>query len=502
MNRHNPRHTLVRCALVLDTDNLDRRVFHGASFTLLSIILRTSFTIGSMSILARLLTPRDFGYLAMATVVTEFANMLGSFGLSNILIQRHRITRLQLDTVFWAALGVGCILALSVFGLSFFAGWLFADPAISALLRVLCLNFVFSSSSAVHEALLSRLMRFRTDFVIQVTAIALRSTVAVVCAFYGFGVWSLVAGSLTGTFTVMTLMILIVRYVPRWRFNLAYLLSTWKTSGSYFGNTLLYYANVNIDLFLIGRQLGAYALGYYQNARSLTDEVRGRLAMPLQRVLFPAFASIQSDISRLQQSVLKSSSLLAAVICPVGFGISASAPEIVPVLYGDQWLAMIPLLTVLGISAALRASTAIAFPLFNSQNQVVLSFHYNVVGTIIFLISIFIAIPFGLEFVAIAISINSIFSVVFFWASLRLINLGLRAVFHVLLYPIIASLVMWGAIILLRSQFQPGSLNVVLHLMLTIVWGAFIYFIALIALSRRYLQDFKGLVGKLLNFRS
>jgi PST family polysaccharide transporter len=501
MNRHNPRHALVRSALVLNTNNLDRKVFHGASFTFLSVILRTSFTIGSMSILARLLTPRDFGYLAMATVVTEFANILSSFGLSNILIQRRRISRLQLDTVFWAAIGIGCVLALSVFGLSFISGWLFADPAIGALLHFLCLNFIFGGAATVHEALLSRLMRFRTDFVIQVTAIGLRSIVAVVCAYYGCGVWSLVAGSLTGTFTLMALMILIVRYVPRFRFNPAYLLSTWKTSGSYFGNNLLYSVNVNIDLFLIGRQLGAHALGYYQNGRALTDEVRGRLAMPLQRVLFPAFASIQNDIARLQQSVLKSSHLLAAVICPVGFGISATAPEIVPVLYGEQWLAMIPLLTVLGISAALRASTAIAFPLFNSQNRVVLSFKYNVIGTIIFILSIFIAIPFGLEFVALTISINSIFSVVFFWASLRLINLGLRALSYVLLLPIIASLIMWAAIIFLRSQIQSLELNIVFNLITMVAWGAVIYFIALIALSRRYLQDFKDLVGRFRHFR-
>ncbi|GHU08806.1 lipopolysaccharide biosynthesis protein [Betaproteobacteria bacterium] len=499
MNRHNPRHAMVRRALVLDTSNLGGRVVSGASFTFLSIILRTLLTIGSLSILARLLTPRDFGYLAMATVVTEFAAMLGSFGLSNILIQRRRVTRLQLDTVFWTAFGIGLVLALGVFGISFLSNWLFADPALGGLLRVLCLTFIFSNISPVPEALLARMMRFRTDFVIQVSALALQSTVAVVCAWNGFGVWSLIMGSITRAFAVMTMLILVVRYVPRLRFNLAYLMSTWKTSSSYFGNTMLYYTNMNVDLFLIGRQLGANVLGHYQNARSLTDEVRGRLAMPLQRVLFPAFASIQNDIPRLQQSVLKSSRIFAAVICPVGFGISAAAPEIVPVLYGDQWTGMIPILTVLGISAAFRASTAISYPIFNSQNKVSLSFKYNVMGTLILVISIFVALPFGLKFVAAAISINALFSVLLLWVSLRLIGLGFRAILHILLCPTAASLAMWICIVLLRNQIQPDTLNIVLQLLLTVVLGALVYGITLITISRQSRQDIKTLAGKFLH---
>lgn len=496
--RHDPRHAMVRSALVLDSSSLGKRVVRGAGFTFLGIALRTLLTIGSMAILARLLTPADFGYIAMATVVTEFAGLLGSFGLANILIQRKVATRLQLDTVFWAALAIGCVIAAVVFALSFTTGWLFGDTRTGELLRVLCLSFVFGSMTTVPEALLARLMRFRTEFFIQISAIAIRAAAAIALAWAGFGVWSLVAGALTGSLVTVLLLAIAVPYRPRLRFNARYLLSSWKTSSSYMGNTVLYYISMNVDLLLIGRQFGASALGYYQNARSLTDEVRGRIAMPLQRVLFPAFSAIQSDTARLQQSVLRSARLLAALICPVGFGLSAVAPEIVPVLYGGQWLAMTPILTMLGISAALRGSTAIASPLFNSQNRVSLSFRYNVLGTALLVVSAALALPHGLNVVATVIAANALFSVLTFRIAFGLIGLGSRDVAHVLARPVVAALVMWGGIVLLREVLAGSALHLAARLGLLVMCGALLYTLTLHALSRRYLKDFTELAGKLL----
>lgn len=496
MTRSTPRHTTVRQALILSSRDLGSRVARGAGFTLLGIVLRTTLTIGSMAILARLLTPADFGYLAMATVVTEFAGLLGSFGFANILIQRRVITRLQLDTMFWATLALGCTIAAVIFALSFLTHWLFGDEATGPLLRVMCLTFIFGSLSTVHQAILSRLMRFGTEFIIQIGTIGLRSAAAIILAYLGFGVWSLVYGSLAGSIIGTLLMVSAIRYRPRLRFHRQYLLSTWKTSSSYMGNTVLYYLNMNSDLLLIGRQLGASALGYYQNARSLTDEVRGRIAMPLQRVLFPAFSSLQADQARLQHSVLRSGRLLAAIICPIGIGLSAVATEIVPVLYGEQWLPMIPILSLLGISAALRGSTAIGSSLFNSQNRVPLAFRYNAISTVLLLCSILFAMPYGLNMVALAIAANSLFSVFVFRVALGLIGLGTSHLLHILARPLIAALLMWAAIAFLRNLPILTALHPGMHLGALIACGAISYASVLHLLSRQYLQDFTELAAR------
>ena len=490
------RHKTVRSAFVLSADNLGQRVVAGAGFTFLGITLRTVITFGSMAILARLLTPTDFGYIAMATVVTELAALFGGFGLSNLLIQRKRINRLQLDTVFWASTLVGFALAAVVFLMSFLSDWLFREPLTGQLLRVMCLTFAIGGLACPHGAILSRLLRFRTEFWIELTVIAVRSLTAIAFAYFDFGVWSLVAGSISGAIVAVMLYALAVPYVPRFRFHPGYLTATWKVSSSYFGSGFLYYIHMNVNLMLIGRTLGATSLGYYQNARSLTDEIRGRIAMPLQRVLFPTFSALQTDNARLQATVIKAGRLLAAIIFPTGVGLSAVAQDMVPVLYGKQWLAMIPVLSMLGISAAIRGSTAIASPLFNSKNRVALALKYNTIGTLLMVVAVVIALPFGVQAVATTVALASFYSLVTFRIGLGLIGLELRHVFQILGFPAIASSVMWVAI----AGLRPFSTDWVGHpaalLAIHVLVGAVVYAVLLHLLSRQYLRDFTELAGK------
>lgn len=497
--RHPYRRNLVRDAFSLRTHQLGRRVISGAGFQFLSIALRTIITIASTAILARLLMPSDFGHVSMATVVTELAALFANFGLTQILIQRKRITRLQMDTVFWASLALGTILALIVFGSSFFASLLFDDEKVGELLRVLCLTFVLGGLTAVPWVVQMRLMRFRTEFWIQITTVITRTFVAIACAYQGMGAWSLVAGALTGSLMGVILGFIVVPYRPRLRFHGTFLKATWRTSGSYFGGGMLFYANMNLDLILIGRQLGAESLGYYQNARSLTDEIRGRIAIPLQHVLFPAFSAVQNDPLRAQEMFLRSGRILAAIVIPIGIGVMALAPEIVPVLFGDKWIPMIPILSMLGISAAVRASTAIASPVINAHNKVSTALKYQIVSTALLVTGIIIALPYGLVAVAAAQAIVVFYSLVPFKFALGLLGLGLTAMWQVLGPPSIASAAAAVVIFMLRPLSiewfaQPGWI-LIFHAFIS----ASVYLAVLMMQSRRYLGDVRSIIKSFLH---
>jgi PST family polysaccharide transporter len=485
--------SLVQRAFTLRAHNIGRQVLSGAGFQFLGIALRTLITLGSTAALARLLSPSDFGHLAMATVVTELAALFSNFGFTNILIQRRRISRLQLDTVFWASLLLGVALALAVAAFSLLAPWAFGDAKVGELLRLLCLTFVLGGLTTVPWVIMARLMRFRTEFWVQLLAVAIRTAVAIACAWWGMGVWSLVAGSLTGAAVQALLGFVFVPYWPRLRFQQSFIRSTWRTSGSYFGGGLLYYANMNIDLMVIGRQLGAVALGYYQNARGLTDEIRGRIAMPLQHVLFPAFSAVQSDMPRARQMVMRSGRVLAAVVVPIGVGVAAMADELVPVLYGDKWLSMIPLLSMFGLSAAIKASTAIATPIINSHDRVAAALRYQVISCFIVVGSILVALPFGLHALAAAVVVSSFYSLAPFWFALRLLGLGMRAGWQMLGGPFLASLCFWSVIELARP-FTATVLDVGPLLVLHVTVAALIYLAVLHLISRQYLTDLRELV--------
>ncbi len=487
--------TLVQQALSLNTRSLGRRVATGASFQFLGILLRTLLTLGSTAILARLLKPADFGFIAMATVVTEFAALFGAFGFTNVLIQRRRISRLQLDTVFWATLGVGGLLALVVALLSLGSHLLFPAPEVAPLLRALCLCFVLNSLNAVPWVVLSRLLRFRTEFVINICTVTIRILAAVLAGFFGLGVWSLVVGALIGALANALLCFLCVPYRPRLRFQGSFLRGTWRTSGGYFGNTALYYINTNLDVLLIGRGLGATALGYYQNARSLTDEIRARIAMPIQHVLFPAFSAVQGEPERFRSMVLRSARLLAAIVIPIGVGVSANARELVSVLYGSQWLAMVPVMSLFGLSAALRASTAIASPLFNASNRVGLALRYNVVATLLLILAVLLTMPMGIGAVAAGVALSSLYSLLSLRAAFGLIGLGWQALRDTLAAPALASALFWLGTWGLRELrwTERSGLMLLAH----VGFGAAIYLMALHLLDRRYWHEFKQALAQL-----
>lgn len=445
---------MVRRAFVLNADSLGQRVARGAGYQILGVGSRIVITIGSVTVLARLLSPADFGLVAMATVVTEFAALFANVGLTSVLVQRRRISRLQLDTVFWASLGIGALLTLAVAAAAPFSRVLFGDDRIADLLIALSPSFLLSALYAIPTVVLTRLLRFRTEFWLQFTTATTRALTAIAFAWAGSGVWSLVVGALTGALMQALLALVLVPFRPRLRFSWPYLQSTWRRSAGYFGNGLLHYVNTNFDVLVIGRSLGAASLGYYQNARTLTDEVRARLAVPLQRVLFPALSTLQGDTDKLQYFVRRGTSMLAAIVIPVSFAISANAAELVSVLYGEQWLPMTFILQMFGLSAGFRAVAAVSTSLFHACDRVGLSLRYNIVGTAIMIGAVWLAVPYGVNAVAAAMAAASLYWLITFRIGISLIGLRTRDALAILGPATVSSTAMWLSIAALRGWIQ------------------------------------------------
>lgn len=478
-------------------DNLGSRVVHGAAFTFLGIGLRTAVTVGSMAVLARLLTPADFGHVAMATVITELAAIFANFGFGAILVQRLRISRIQLDTMYWSAVALGVILTVLVFALSFVASQFFQDDEVGPLLRVLCLAFILEELTMVPRSLMTRRMQFKLDFYVQSGMLLARAGTAILMALNGWGVWSLVGGALAGLVVQTVAYQAITGYWPRFRFSTVFLRSTWRTNGGYFGNGILFYINANLDFILIGKTLGATLLGQYQNARSLTDEIRARMVQPLQRVLFPAFSAIQNDPLRFQDGILRSGRLLALVFIPVGFGIAAVAPELVWVLYGEQWLPMIPILQIISIASGLSAPTYIGSPIFNATNRVGLSFKLYFIATVIAAVLMLLGSHWGLMGVAWSRLLIALVGLVFFRISLGLVDMNSRHIWQIMGGPCVAAGLMWGLVGLAREPVVSWTADIPVQLAILIALGVAIYVLTSLVASPAHVRDAKDVATKL-----
>lgn len=495
------RSTLVRRAFSPSSDNLSQRVVYGAAFTFLGIAIRTGVTIGSMAVLARLLTPADFGHIAMATMVTELAALFSNFGFGSILIQRARLSRLQIDTMFWAALLLGVVLSVVVFGLSFVSQLVFDNALVGELLRVLCIVFIFEELAVVPRSLLARLMLFRADFAVQAVMILLRAGVSVALALHGAGVWSLVAGSIAGVVVQTVLYLIVGGYWPRLRFSAAFLRATWRTNSSYFGSGLLFYLDSNLDLMLIGRALGASSLGIYQNARSLTQEINARMAQPLQRVLFPAFSQVQNEPQRFRDGITRSARLLTFALTPVGFGLAAVANEIVPLLYGNQWLEMVPVLQIFALSSGLTIASTINASIFNAKNRVDLAFKLYLANVIFNVCLILIASRWGMMGITYAKLAHGLLGLVILRIALGLVHMNLRDLSRIVLPPCAAATTMALGITLLRPVVSHTFESLAPRLAVMVAFGVLSYGVMVMVVARTHVQDARDVLALLLERR-
>jgi O-antigen/teichoic acid export membrane protein len=275
-----------------------------------------------------------------------------------------------------------------------------------------------------------------------------------------------------------------------------FLRSTWRTNGGYFGNGILFYVNANVDFLLVGRMLGATLLGQYQNARSLTDEIRVRMVQPLQRVLFPAFSAIQNDADRFRDGILRSGRLLALTFTPMGFGVAAVAPELVRVLYGEQWLPMIPILQVISIATGLGAAASIGSPIFNATNRVGLSFKLFFIQTLLTIAFLLFGSQWGLMGVAWSRLALSIIGLVFFRISLGLVNMGAQHVWQIMGSPCIAAGLMWWLLGMARDWVQTWTTSTAAQLGCLIGLGIAFYVASSLVISRTHVRDAKEVAAK------
>uniref|UniRef100_UPI0028C4C049 lipopolysaccharide biosynthesis protein n=1 Tax=Accumulibacter sp. TaxID=2053492 RepID=UPI0028C4C049 len=466
--------TLVQRALYPDRSNLTARVISGVAWQFGLSAFRVALTVASTAILARLLTPTDYGLVAMTTLVVEVGALLANLGFGAILVQKQRLNRLDLDTAFWVSLGIGVVLVLFVGLASYPAAMVFDQPTIVGMLWVSALAFIFQGILVVPTAVLHRLLLFRTEVLLSVGQLVARAAAAILLAWLGAGYWSLVIAPLIAAALGSLVLLVLVGYRPRLRFNRRFLETHWKTSGSYLGSGVLHYLLANFDYFVVGRRFGPEQLGFYQIAYSLPDELRNRVSGPLQRVLFPAYSLLQNDLPAFRRAVARSQKLLSAVVLPAGAGLALVAKDLVPVLYGESWLAVIPLLQILACGGALRALFSLVASIYYAVGRPDLAFKISLISAPFVVVAILLGSVWGVLGVAwamIVVMVPSFFAAHF---AMRLIE---ASVFDFLLAvrpAVMATLAMAVGILFLQSApfIKTPEIG---GLFLEVVFGALLY---------------------------
>lgn len=303
-------------------------------------------------ILARLLTPGDFGVMAAALIPISFAQMFWDAGLGKALVQKSDEPAAAADVVFWTNLG----LAFAVYGLLFaFAPWLssfFGSPESGLVLRVLGLQIVLASLTSVQQALLVRALNFRALFWVRFLAALVPGIFSIPLALSGYGVWALAAGALAGQAATAAA----IWHISTWRPRVSYdrhlaaglfRFGVWVLAESLGGWFIMWG-----DSVVVGRFLGVHELGLYRTGWMLVSIAFGLVLNPLLPVLYPTFSRLQGDPRLLRSRFHSANRVVISLSVPMGTTLMLLGPEIAAVVFGAKWEGLGPVLAIVGVSLA------------------------------------------------------------------------------------------------------------------------------------------------------
>ena len=337
------------------TANLGARVQSGVAWKAISqVLLQVSRMIVAL-VVAHLLSPHEWGVAAMVMVVVGFMVAITDNALGPALVQKPNLTEEDKSTVLWLNVTLGILLAVVGTALAGPLANFYHEPEVRPLFIAASFGFLVSCLGATHSALLMRAMHFRQLELRQIIATVIGGAAGVTIALMHFGAWAIVGQQLVAAAVSTVLLWVFLRWRPRRAFSLESLRRLGGFAGTLFGENVLYQGSSSLGPVVIGRFLGAAALGTFGIAMNVVLIPTTRVAAPVAQVFFPAFVKMSEDRERLANAWLRSTRLVAAVTCPALVGLAILAPDFVPVVLGPQWDSAIAVIQ-LGAVAALAAA--------------------------------------------------------------------------------------------------------------------------------------------------
>lgn len=334
--------------------SLQQKAYRGAGWSGLGGIVSNSLELLKYIVLARLLSPGDFGLLAMAMVVISIGRIFADGGTSNAVIHYRSHSNRQLTTLYWINIGAGLALFLLIYLTAPLFAAFYGEPEVSRLLRLGGVILPLFASGALYEVLLRKSLSFKYITITESTSSLIGFITATALALNGFGVYSLIWAQIAAAGTQSLLYIIngARSWVPSLGFHPSEVRSHIGFGLFQMGDRGLSVYATRIDQLIIGRFFGAEILGAYHLAYHLVLFPISRLSPLLNRVAFPVFSSRQDDDAVLRNGYLKLMQAMMSVTAPFFLLAALTAPWLVPLLFGDGWqlaAGLIPLMAAIGL---------------------------------------------------------------------------------------------------------------------------------------------------------
>ena len=362
--------------------DLKGRTVRGGLYTVGSQLLRVALQTGSVAVLGRLLTPDDFGLIALVGSLTGFMLLFRELGLPTATVQAKTLNHAQVNTIFWINVGMATLLAAITASLAPAAAWYFGDPRLTAVMIVLAGLFIVGGLTVQHKALLRRSLRIGVVQSWQVAGQTAGIVAAIALAWVGANYWALVASQVVSATVLMVGCWLASGWRPGWPGWGQGSGAMLRYGGELTATNLLTYWSKNLDNLLIGKVWGSASLGVYSKAYGLLLLPVQQFTRPMAAVVMPGLSRLQDDPPRFASLLYRAMHLLAFACLPTVVVLAWYADEVIRVVLGPQWTEAGPLFRVLAFAALCQPVSAGCTWLFLASGRTGAMLRFSVVQTL------------------------------------------------------------------------------------------------------------------------
>jgi O-antigen/teichoic acid export membrane protein len=344
----------------------------GLLWSTIEVVIKRVFDFFIKLVLARLLFPEEFGIVGMAAVFTTFIQVVSEMGIGSALIQRKKenLKEIHFQTVFWFGLIWSVVLyALVYFVITPLVASFYQEDILLKVIPILSLPILISPINSINKAQLMRDLNFKKLAVVNNISSILAGVGAIVLAFNNFGIWSLIFNVVVPFFVSVPLLFLATKWIPRFQWDTEAFKEIFNFGIFTFGTAIIINIAANIDYLIIGKLVNAPALGAYTLAFMLTGLVSSQLTSMINRVMFPFYSSIQTDIAKVKGYYLKVVGYYAVLIYPIMLSLIVLAGPILSILFGDKWVDTKVPLRILAVAVLINVLTSSYNLLFRSMGR-------------------------------------------------------------------------------------------------------------------------------------
>jgi len=384
------------------TDSLKQKALSSVKWTAFETASRQAVQLGLAMILARLLTPAEFGVMAVAAVFLAVSNTLIGAGFGVALVQRQQLTDVETSSVFYFGLFASLVMAAAMFSAAPWVASFFDMPALEPVAKVLSLTFVIGSLGGVHYSLLLKKMEFSVLTRISLTSSVVSSLVAAALAWYGWGIWSLVAQSLTMTAVSSGIIWIWSAWRPKLVFSFAALRPLFRFGSFIVGADLLETVFGRAYTLLIGKFYTPSDLGFYSRADSTLALPNNFTSGIINQVAMPMFSAAKHDAALLQRAFRKAMRVTFYVHAPIIAGLFVTAEPLVLTLFGPKWAPAVPYLQILAFSGLCWLPVTVNYGYLKATGRSKAYFHVELMKKILFLTLAFITVQISIPAMLVA----------------------------------------------------------------------------------------------------